>query len=229
MPALSNYKYEIFARHVSTGMPNKEAAKKADLYKKDSPKSDHNLLSNISSLPIVAQRIQELRDIAAARTTITSARILEEIAKIGFANMMDYVKIQEDGSGYIDLKDMDRDKAAAISEIVVDEYVEGRGEDARQVKRVRLKLHDKRAALVDMGKHLGMFSQRVEVTGKDGGPIQHANKMEVSLLSRDEREMLKQLLLLAAERKRSKELGLESPTIEASTIEASSVEVSDNE
>lgn len=32
----------------------------------------------------------------------------------------------------------------------------------------------KRAALVDLGKHLGMFKDRVEHTGKDGGPIEVA-------------------------------------------------------
>jgi hypothetical protein len=34
---------------------------------------------------------------------------------------------------------------------------DGRGENARAVKRVKFKLRDKRAALVDLGRHLGMF------------------------------------------------------------------------
>jgi hypothetical protein len=32
-------------------------------------------------------------------------------------------------------------------------------ENARAVKRVKFKLHDKRAALVDLGRHLGMFQE----------------------------------------------------------------------
>ena len=32
-------------------------------------------------------------------------------------------------------------------------------------------LSDKRAALVDMGKHLGMFKELHEHSGRDGGPI----------------------------------------------------------
>jgi phage terminase small subunit len=163
----------------------------------------------------VVARVRELREQSAARTTVTAARVLEEMAKIGFANMMDYIQIQPDGSAYVDLNQVDRDKAAAISEIVVDTYMDGKGDDAREVKRVRLKLHDKRGALMDMGKHLGMFTQRVEHTGPGGGPIQTANSVEVSLLDRDEREMLKQLLLLAAERKRGKEIGLDPKQIAA--------------
>jgi phage terminase small subunit len=32
-------------------------------------------------------------------------------------------------------------------------------------------LSDKRAALVDIGKHLGMFKEKVEMTGAEGGPL----------------------------------------------------------
>ena len=107
------------------------------------------------------------------RTEITQDQVLAELSKLGFANMSDYIRVTEDGDAYVDLSEMDRDKAAAISEVVIDEYTEGRGKAARQVKRVRFKLADKRGALVDIGKHLGMFKERVEHTGKDGGPIEY--------------------------------------------------------
>ena len=37
---------------------------------------------------------------------------------------------------------------------------------------MKVKFHDKRAALVDLGKHLGMFKEKVELTGRDGGAIE---------------------------------------------------------
>ena len=49
-----------------------------------------------------------------------------------------------------------------------DEYTEGGGDNARPVKRTKFKLYDKRAALVDIGRHLGMFPNRHEHAGKDG-------------------------------------------------------------
>lgn len=58
---------------------------------------------------------------------------------------------------------MSREQAAALQEVTVDEYKEGRGEGAKQVKRVKLKLCDKRQSLVDIGKHLGMFIDRHEI------------------------------------------------------------------
>jgi phage terminase small subunit len=69
-----------------------------------------------------------------------------------------------------------RVQAAALQEVTVEDYVDGRGDDgrgdgARDVKRVKFRLGDKRAALVDLGRHLGMFVNKHQHTGKDGGPI----------------------------------------------------------
>ena len=75
---------------------------------------------------------------------------------------------------FVDLSELTREQAAAISEVTVEDYKDGRGEDARDVRKVKFKLSDKRSALVDIGKHLGMFVERKELTGKDGGPIEVA-------------------------------------------------------
>jgi len=69
------------------------------------------------------------------------------------------------GDPYLDFSALTRDQAAALQEVTVEDYVDGRGENAREVKRVRFKLADKRAALVDLGRHLGMFKDRVEHSG----------------------------------------------------------------
>lgn len=36
---------------------------------------------------------------------------------------------------------------------------------------LEIKMHDQQAALVKIGEHLGMFRKKVELTGKDGGPV----------------------------------------------------------
>jgi len=200
MPILKNTKHEQFARYIAEGMSAKDALPKLGYLPNSNALTTEVYANNIARRPAIKDRIQELRDQAASKTNITIQRVLEELAKIGFANMMDYMKTQPDGTAYVDLSDLDRDKAAAISEIVVDEYTEGKGDDARQVKRVRFKLHDKRAALLDIGKHLGMFRERVEVTGT----IQTQGTVQVELLDREERDILKRLLLAAAERKRER-------------------------
>lgn len=81
--------------------------------------------------------------------------------------MLDYMTVQSDGYAYVDLSRLTREQAAAIQEITVEEYKEGTGEEARNVKRVKFKLADKRAALVDIGRHFGLFVDKKEI-GKPG-------------------------------------------------------------
>ncbi len=114
----------------------------------------------------VAAAVAAARAKRSKRTKITQDMVLNELARIGFANMLDYVTVQDDGSVVVDLTDLDRGRAAAIREMVVDEYTEGRGDGARDVKRIKFKLNDKRAALVDIARHLGMFTDKIEVSGK---------------------------------------------------------------
>jgi len=110
----------------------------------------------------VAVRLQILKDAAAKRNDITVDRVLKELALIGFSNMMDYISVQN-GGAFVDLSKLTREQAAAIGEVTSEVYMEGDGDEAKAVKRTKFKLVDKRAALVDMGKHLGMFVERKEI------------------------------------------------------------------
>ena len=39
---------------------------------------------------------------------------------------------------------------------------------------LEVRMHDQIGATRDLGKHLGLFKEKVELTGKDGGPVEHA-------------------------------------------------------
>lgn len=122
--------------------------------------------------------VETARTELSKRTEITQDKVLSELAKIGFADMrkllrwtgnlpkMDEAAAEVTGeveisvANFIQLFDsdeLDDDIAAAISEI-------------SQTKdgALKVKLHDKQAALVSIGRHLGMFKDKVEHTGKDG-------------------------------------------------------------
>lgn len=107
----------------------------------------------------------------AERTKITQDMVMKELAKIGFSNMLDYITITDGGNPITDFSALTPDQAAAISEITVEEYTEGRGDDARNVKRTKFKLSDKRAALVNMGKHLGMFKDHLVHSNDPENPL----------------------------------------------------------
>jgi phage terminase small subunit len=110
---------------------------------------------------------------AVAKLAITKEAVLGELAKLSFSNMLDYMKIGPDGDPRLDFSRLTRDQAAAIHELVVETRTEARDDGPPAViVKTKFKLADKRAPLTELGKHLGLFRERVEHTGPDGGPIE---------------------------------------------------------
>lgn len=133
--------------------------------------------SKMLSREHVIVAILEAKDARSKRVEVTADSVITELAKLGFANMMDYITIGNDGSALVDFSALDRDKAAAIQEVIVDEYVERTGEDSdgkptfERVKRIRFKLAEKRGSLELLGKHLKLFTEKHEHSGPNGTPL----------------------------------------------------------
>jgi phage terminase small subunit len=106
----------------------------------------------------IQSRISFMQARVVEKAEITVADVITELGKIGFSNMLDYVQI-EGTDPVVDLSALTHEQAAAIGEVTVETYMEGKGPDAEKVKRTKFKLLDKRAALVDIGKHLGAFKE----------------------------------------------------------------------
>jgi phage terminase small subunit len=146
-------------------------------------------------------------EIAVEKSGIAIADVVTELAKIGFANMQDYLRFDGAGQPTLDWSNLTRDQAAAIASVEIDsstiaglsaaeeieEELEGQphggalkrrhaGEpEDLKVTKVKFKLHNKQAALVSILDHLGGFPARKhELTGKDGGPIETEDKTERS-------------------------------------------------
>jgi Terminase small subunit len=67
-----------------------------------------------------------------------------------------------DGVAVIDSAKISDEAAAAIAEV------------GKTSGGIRVKLYDKVGALEKLGRHLGMFKDKVEVAGAGGGPIKVA-------------------------------------------------------
>jgi phage terminase small subunit len=100
---------------------------------------------------------------------VTADRVVAELAKIAFVNMFDYMRVGPHGDPTLDFSALTRDQAAALVEVTVEDFKDGRGEGGRVVRRVKFKLADKRGALVDLGRHLGLFADRHEHRGDPSG------------------------------------------------------------
>lgn len=149
-----------------------QAAIRAGYSAKTAASQGERLLRNVEIQELLTERMKAREK----RTEITQDRVLNELAKIGFADIRraldwgpDVIVVNEEtgetavsnGVALVPSKNIDDDTAAAISEI------------SQTAQGIKVRLHDKRAALVDIGRHLGMFKDKVELTGKDGGPVQH--------------------------------------------------------
>ena len=159
MAALKNARHERFAQELAKGKTADEA------YKVAGYKPQASNASRLMRNDKIRARVDEILGKAAQKVGVTVERVVAELAKIGFANMRDYMRPDAGGDPYLDFSALTRDQAAALSEVSVEDFKDGRGDEARDVRRVKFKLHDKRAALVDLGKHLGMFTDKVEHSG----------------------------------------------------------------
>jgi phage terminase small subunit len=77
----------------------------------------------------------------------------------------------------VDFSQTTDDQLAAVQEITVEEFVDGRGEDARQVRRTRFKLVDRGVAVERLNKMFGWIIDRSEV----GRPGEFANLTDEQL------------------------------------------------
>jgi phage terminase small subunit len=132
---LHNPRYEQFAQGLAEGKPAYQAYIDAGFAKVGAAQSASRLLKS--------QRAG-IRD------------------RIAFANLMDYMRIGPSGDPVLDFSDLTREQAAALTEITVDDYLDGCGERARDVRKVKFKLGDKRAALMDIAKLFGWITERRE-------------------------------------------------------------------
>ena len=85
----------------------------------------------------------------AAGTSGTSTA--EELTKLACANMQDFVG---DDDVTLSIASLNQSRAAAIQEYTVEHYTEGQGEQAKPVKKIKLKLADKLRALELLGSPL---------------------------------------------------------------------------
>ncbi|MBS6644010.1 MAG: terminase small subunit [Clostridiaceae bacterium] len=108
------------------------------------------LLRNVKVMEYVQKRMDE----RAQRTEITQDMVLQELAKIGFADITDFVTIEGSFVRVKPTDQMPRDKLGAIGGIK-----EG-------ANGIEIKLNDKEKALELIGRHLGMFRDKVELSGE---------------------------------------------------------------
>lgn len=200
---ISNYRQELFCHEYLVDLIAKQATIRAGYSEKTAEVQGSRLLSNAK----VQARIAYLQGLREKRTDITADKVLSEYSKLGFSDITDYLEvtterilvdrdpetnepISEIHQLIIlkDTKDIPKDKLAAI-------------ESVKQGKHgLEFKLHDKKGALDSIGKHLGMFIDKTEISGKDGKPIETKTTLNLAELGEKELDLLEKLFTGKTER-----------------------------
>ena len=136
-----------------------------------------------STKPHVYDAIHARMGLMLDTLNISADMVLEELAVLGFVNMADLVEWGPDGVRVKSSAEIGMN-TKAVAQIKETRTVIGSdkasGKDVLKIV-TEIKLHDKLKALTKLGDHLGLFTQKVELTGKDGGPIQHQGGLSSEL------------------------------------------------
>ena len=142
-----------FSQHPQVTVNAKQAALDVG-YSKSFAKTQANALRRQ-----LAPLILEVQEKAKLLAAISVSRIQTELAAMGFANVLDYFNVDDNGMLHSkQLNELTRAQAAAITEVKLMELEDPLTGEVKYVIE-SVKLADKRANLVELGRTLGMFNQ----------------------------------------------------------------------
>ncbi|MFQ9881698.1 MAG: terminase small subunit [Clostridium sp.] len=150
----------------------------------------NRLLRNAKVKEYLNERMKEREK----RTEITQDKVLEELAAIAFSNGSKYAKVIEetvyDENGEV-LLDSDGNivKQKVVDLVLTDELSETDKKAIASIKKgrngIEISTCDKVRALELLGKHLGMFKEKVEVSGNINNPYEELTTEQLLKLASD--------------------------------------------
>ena len=122
-----------------------------------SPQTAYSIGSELLKKPEIRARVDKAMAAQSRRTGINADRVVRELARVALANADDII----DADSATIKGGVSRDDTAAIASVRVKTVPTA---DGTSVER-EIKLHDKLKALEQLGRHLGMFTDKVEHSG----------------------------------------------------------------
>lgn len=130
-----------------------QAAIRAGYSSKTAQEQSSRLLSNVMVQETIAKAMAE----RSKRTGINQDRVIQELARIAFVNPQNVIQT----SNASVRQDISEDDAACIQAVKVKMSESENGSSCER----EVRLNDKLKALELLGKHLGMFKDKVEIDG----------------------------------------------------------------
>lgn len=130
-----------------------------------SEKTARSISNENMTKPDIQAAIEKGMQARSGRVEITQDMVLRELAKIGFSDIRKVVRWGETQVRMVDGEDDGPEDMvpyhglALIDSTEIDDNTAGAIAEVSQGKEgLKVKLHDKKGALVDIGRHLGMFT-----------------------------------------------------------------------
>lgn len=170
-----------------------QAAIRAGYTEKYANTNAPKLLQNTTIQAYIEKRKQDRVE----RTEITQDMVLYELANIAFSNVADYagivekdVMVEHEGT---EIPVLDNDgnpvKYRTVEPVLTADLTENQKRALAVIKKGRdgfeIKTYDKIRALELLGKHLGMFTDKVEVSGEVNNPMAELTTEELKKLIGD--------------------------------------------
>ena len=119
------------------------------------------LLTNTNIQEYISKKQEEIEK----RTEVTQDMVIKELAKIAF---LDIRKLYTENGQLRNVADIDDDTAGAISSLETLEEYDGYGDDREKIGDTqKVKLLDKTKALELLGRHLGIFNDKLDLNVKE--------------------------------------------------------------
>jgi phage terminase small subunit len=153
-----------FCLHYVRTLSAHQAAKLAGYSERSAQKNSYLLLRK----PAVIAEIQRIRDRTNIAATRSSTEVVDEISRLAFSDALNYIKPDPDMPGQWINKSPDElteAERAAVSKIRIYNHKVGKDENGEAImqQRYSYELHDKLTSLIQMGRHFGIFDDKLRL------------------------------------------------------------------
>lgn len=142
-------KQKLFCKYYLISLNATDAAIKAGYSKKTANRIGTENLSK----PVIREYLESQMKKREEKLDITADKVIAEIAKLAFANTTDILEITDHGVVIKDLTKLDTSCISSAEEVFDKEGMR---------LGVKIKLHDKTKNLELLGRHLGLFKDKIE-------------------------------------------------------------------
>jgi phage terminase small subunit len=172
-------KEQAFAREYIIDFNATESVYRAGCFNVSTRESAGECGSRLLKRPQVQALVEVLKAQRLQRTNMTADSVLHEMSLLSHSSV-DHYLVDDEGNVKLApgapegamgaIKSIDRKKIVKL----------GKGDDGEGsiTYEVKLTLWDKPAPLKLMGRHVGLFPDKLEVTGKDGKPLETITRIE---------------------------------------------------